>query len=66
MISASIEGVNVPGFNKLVHLQKFEKCKIKKFSRAAGPRPPPPPPEMKLAPSALAQQTNSLFGKTQT
>ena len=64
MISASIEGVNVPGFNKLVHLQKFEKCKIQKFSRAAGPRSPPP--EMKLAPSALAQQTNSLFGKTQT
>ena len=28
----SKEEVNVPGFNKLVHFKRFEKCKILKFA----------------------------------
>ena len=36
----SKEEVNVPGFNKLVHFKRFEKCKILKFSRGACPWTP--------------------------
>ena len=39
-LQSSIEGVNMPGFNKLVRFRRFEKCKIQKFSGGARPWTP--------------------------
>ena len=53
----SIEGVNVPGFNKLVRFRRFEKCKIQNFSGGACHR----------TPLDEARSANKLlFGKPQT
>ena len=52
--SPSIEGVNVPGFNKLVRSRRFEKCKIKIFFWGGGTDAPGP------LPCSLSKQTRSL------